>query len=529
MNLGGEGTAPTLKNTRKASAKTERGGEAKNYVCPYCEYKTGSAQHLKYHFRVHTGERPYQCRQCDYSASVKCNLKKHIIAKHTSERPLQLEYSTVLKRERVRKKCTSEERRYKCDLCDYSAIYKSHLKRHVMAKHSNHRPHKCPSCVFSTVNEKSLKNHMVVHSNEKPYSCAICDYSTKRKYNLKQHMVTHAGEKPYKCDMCGYAATQMSHLRSHMATHTGEKGYKCDQCDYATARRSKTSYLKTHMTTHTGEKPYKCDRCGFAAARIHDLKNREMVFKTTKDNSQGPGRKLSCPQADYGGTSEQNTMTFGGKDAMRKATAKRKRRGKAKNHVCPYCEYKTGYATHLKDHLRVHTSERPYQCQQCDYAASVKSHLKRHIIAKHTGERPYRRGQHSEYSTVRQRERVRTKPTGDGKSYKCDQCDYATARTHDLKSHMSKHTGEKPYKCEVCCYVTSRLFDLKKHITKRTGEIPYKCNLCNYATARLSHLKQHMTKQSGEKPYKCDICGYCTAHMSHLKRHISNHTGFEAL
>ena len=38
-------------------------------------------------------------------------------------------------------------------------------------------------------------------------------------------------------------------------------------------------------------------------------------------------------------------------------------------------------------HTRVHTDEKPYQCTQCDYSSSRSHHLKNHMRV-HTGEKP---------------------------------------------------------------------------------------------------------------------------------------------
>ncbi|XP_066263215.1 zinc finger protein 28-like [Branchiostoma lanceolatum] len=275
MTFGGEDAM------RKATAKRKRRGKAKNHVCPYCEYKTGYATHLKDHLRVHTIERPYQCQQCDYAASVKSHLKRHIIAKHTGERP----------------------------------------------------------------------------------------------YRRGQH-------------------TQMSDMKRHISKHTDEKPIdnKCDQCDYATAR---THDMKKHLAIHT------VVRC--------DSKRPRITVKRLAGNS------LVEKQTAEG---QRNTMNLDGVGEAKKTKKKAsvEKGGKAKNHACPSCKYKAGYAAQLKDHLRVHTGERPYQCQQCDYSASLKSNLKRHVIAKHTGERPYDHG-HPRYSTVRKGERVRFKPADDESPY----------------------------------------------------------------------------------------------------------------
>ena len=58
-------------------------------------------------------------------------------------------------------------------------------------------------------------------------------------------------------------------------------------------------------------------------------------------------------------------------------------------HVCKVCEKECQSPSHLKDHTRVHSGERPYMCIICDMLFSRKSNLAQHMCI-HTGEKPYK-------------------------------------------------------------------------------------------------------------------------------------------
>ena len=82
-----------------------------------------------------------------------------------------------------------ERKLLKCEKCPYSTRTSSHMKRHVMALHDNIDPFLfCGACEFSTKFKHSLDNHYkAVHLKLKLFGCQLCEYKAVEKCHLRRH------------------------------------------------------------------------------------------------------------------------------------------------------------------------------------------------------------------------------------------------------------------------------------------------------------------------------------------------------
>jgi len=195
----------------------------------------GSVDHLAKHSRIHSGEKPYKCRECDKAFSVPQNLTSHMRV-HTGDKP------------------------YKCSLCDKSFRQSSHLQKHKRYVHSNRRPYDCRYCGRMFKSSGELKHHVYTHTGAKPYACRHCSDCFRRQDHLKAHLVKSHNEGIwFTCHICQKKFSVKSNLKQHILCHEGVKPYFCEEClkSFCTAAE-----LKRHQLKHSGYKQFCCGSCG---------------------------------------------------------------------------------------------------------------------------------------------------------------------------------------------------------------------------------------------------------------------------
>ena len=119
--------------------------------CYHCQETFASITQLNEHIdSKHKGIKPFKCKLCDNSFTLKSYLKRHIAANH-------------------------EEHRFKCTKCDYSCSQNCHLDIHIAAVHERKKPFQCDKCKAAF----SLKSHLKSH------------VKSIHEFHIKSHVKSH--------------------------------------------------------------------------------------------------------------------------------------------------------------------------------------------------------------------------------------------------------------------------------------------------------------------------------------------------
>ncbi|XP_034827464.1 zinc finger protein OZF-like [Maniola hyperantus] len=169
-----------------------------------------------------------------------------------------------------------------------------------------------------------------------------------------------------------------------------------------------------------------------------------------------------------------------------------------KRFKCDECDKRFRTSSNLEQHKRIHLAIKPFHCQTCTRQFAVKANL-----VKHQGS-------------------GRCKVPNVAPIV-CNVCNKVFQKEFLLKSHLRKHTTERPFTCDKCKMSFKYKSTLIRHVQLHNNIKPYSCDICKKKFTHSGLIKPHMRKHTGEKPYACSICNKRFAHKHNMQRHQLRH------
>ncbi|KAM9825048.1 uncharacterized protein ACBT44_005869 isoform 2-T2 [Syngnathus typhle] len=168
--------------------------EGKPHICQHCGKSFNQKGNLDSHLRIHNGERPYPCPECDQRFAQKPELRRHSLS-HTGGVFLCSYCGKSLRDPHTLKyheRLHTGDRPHRCPICEKGYTMATKLRRHIKSSHVTEKPHSC-HCGASYTLRQSLLRHQAQHHSQEELKAGL-----RQKAKPTTHQVNSCHSRPVK-------------------------------------------------------------------------------------------------------------------------------------------------------------------------------------------------------------------------------------------------------------------------------------------------------------------------------------------
>lgn len=250
------------------------------FVCCFdgCSASFPNGKKLKWHMRVHSGDRPFECALpgCGRKYTRQFHLTRHLKQSHggPAEPPsepftcTQEDCGKLFSSQNALYKHTKyshQKRKFKCEHCPKTFVKHQHLKVHAF-EHTAVLPYPCPEpgCSKAFLLPSRLRAHQHTHRG---YACDVegCEEVFAKWTLLRKHRkVDH--QRRFACDACGRVFFSKWNLKVHAQTHSEDRGILCCPHEGCSRFYSHEKNLRQHIASAHENRRFLCDVPGCTRA-----------------------------------------------------------------------------------------------------------------------------------------------------------------------------------------------------------------------------------------------------------------------
>ncbi|KFO81357.1 zinc finger protein 507 isoform X2 [Cuculus canorus] len=293
---------------------------------------------------------------------------------------------------------------------------------------------------------------------DRPYRCRLCHYSSGNKGYIKQHLRVHRQRQPYQCPICEHIAGNSKDLESHMINHCKTRMYQCKQCE-------ESFHYKSQLRNHEREQ--------HSLPEIFSATSNKLMVSNDTDEREGnkpPVQKL---------------------------------------YRCDVCDYTSTTYVGVRNHRRIHNSDKPYRCSLCGYVCSHPPSLKSHMW-KHASDQNYNYEQVNKAinDAISQSSRFQgqlpdktlLEGTDDSAVPMLANSDNLVSFTESINQTTNEISGsdenEKPNVMNTSCSLEKN--STLPHFGTEYCVLLFCCCICGFESTNKENLLDHMKEHEGE-------------------------------